>query len=254
MSPSPWRRARSMSSTQPRSRRSRPSPSKERSTTPTSRRTASSWSAAPLPSKTITVIDQKTEEPVWSLVMDQGIRPMAFATNPGRKHQMDLRPALRLQRIRRGGFRHAQGNQSDQEPRSARRGRLRILVGGSESHGMAVTPDGKTLIVNSRLNSADLFVLASRLEAAGQRRRRPVSGLGHAHARRQDGLRGMRRIELRLRGRYQIHERGHPHSGRRSAEAEYHGRPPVRFANVSSHALFVYKRMDCNLDSAVRGR
>ena len=33
-------------------------------------------------SKTITVIDQKTEEPVWSLTMDQGIRPMAFFTNP----------------------------------------------------------------------------------------------------------------------------------------------------------------------------
>src|ERR1700692_524472 len=33
-------------------------------------------------SKTITVIDQKTEEPVWSLTMDQGIRPMTFATNP----------------------------------------------------------------------------------------------------------------------------------------------------------------------------
>src|SRR5437764_10059693 len=35
-----------------------------------------------IPSKTITVIDQKTEEPVWSLVMDLGIRPMAFAANP----------------------------------------------------------------------------------------------------------------------------------------------------------------------------
>src|ERR1700694_4432535 len=33
-------------------------------------------------SKTITVIDQKTEEPAWSLTMDLGIRPMAFATNP----------------------------------------------------------------------------------------------------------------------------------------------------------------------------
>src|SRR6185295_11032946 len=33
-------------------------------------------------SKTITVIDQKTEEPVWSLTMDLGIRPMAFAANP----------------------------------------------------------------------------------------------------------------------------------------------------------------------------
>src|SRR5580693_8048236 len=32
--------------------------------------------------KTITVIDQKTETPVWWLEMDQGIRPMAFLTNP----------------------------------------------------------------------------------------------------------------------------------------------------------------------------
>src|SRR5207253_2251110 len=35
-----------------------------------------------IPSKTITVIDQKTETPVWSLTLDLGIRPMAFATNP----------------------------------------------------------------------------------------------------------------------------------------------------------------------------
>src|SRR5437588_4927927 len=33
-------------------------------------------------SKVITVIDQKTEEPVWSLELDKGIRPMAFSTNP----------------------------------------------------------------------------------------------------------------------------------------------------------------------------
>jgi YVTN family beta-propeller protein len=32
-------------------------------------------------SKTITVIDQKTETPVWSLEMDKGIRPMAFLAN-----------------------------------------------------------------------------------------------------------------------------------------------------------------------------
>src|SRR5271156_3107880 len=32
--------------------------------------------------KMITVIDQKTEVPAWSLEMDLGIRPMAFLTNP----------------------------------------------------------------------------------------------------------------------------------------------------------------------------
>src|SRR5713101_6076711 len=35
-----------------------------------------------IPSKTVTVIDAQSETPVWSLVMDLGIRPMAFATNP----------------------------------------------------------------------------------------------------------------------------------------------------------------------------
>src|SRR6476620_10147786 len=34
-----------------------------------------------IPSKVVTVIDAKSETPVWSLVMDLGIRPMAFATN-----------------------------------------------------------------------------------------------------------------------------------------------------------------------------
>src|SRR4029077_20583369 len=33
-------------------------------------------------SKTITVIDSQNETTEWSLVMDLGIRPMAFATNP----------------------------------------------------------------------------------------------------------------------------------------------------------------------------
>ena len=33
-------------------------------------------------------------------------------------------------------------------------GKATFPVGGNESHGMAVTSDGKTLVVNSRLNSA----------------------------------------------------------------------------------------------------
>jgi len=33
-------------------------------------------------------------------------------------------------------------------------GKAPFMVGGNESHGMAVTSDGKTLVVNSRLNSA----------------------------------------------------------------------------------------------------
>src|SRR5580693_10670064 len=38
--------------------------------------------AGSIAGKTISVIDAQTENPVWFLEMDLGIRPMAFATNP----------------------------------------------------------------------------------------------------------------------------------------------------------------------------
>jgi YVTN family beta-propeller protein len=106
-----------------------------------------------IPSKTITVIDQKTEEPVWSLVMDLGIRPMAFAANPDGSTKwifvqlsgfngfavVDFATRKEVNRIKL----------PDLPP-----GKAAFPEGGNESHGMAVTADGKTLIVNSRLNSA----------------------------------------------------------------------------------------------------
>ena len=38
--------------------------------------------AGSIPGKKITVIDQKTEETVWTLPTDEGVRPMAFEKNP----------------------------------------------------------------------------------------------------------------------------------------------------------------------------
>ena len=106
-----------------------------------------------IPSHVITVIDQKTEEPVWSLTMDLGIRPMAFATNPDGSTKwifvqlsafngfavVDFETRKEINRIKLPAL--PPGNAPFPE-------------GGNESHGMAVTSDGKTLVVNSRLNSA----------------------------------------------------------------------------------------------------
>jgi YVTN family beta-propeller protein len=106
-----------------------------------------------IPSKTITVIDAQTETPVWSLTMDLGIRPMAFATNSDGTTKwifvqlsgfngfavVDFATHKEINRI----------NLPDLPP-----GKAPFLVGGNESHGMAVTSDGKTLVVNSRLNTA----------------------------------------------------------------------------------------------------
>jgi len=103
-------------------------------------------------SKTITVIDQKTEEVAWTLERDLGIRCMAFTTNPDGSTKWIL-----FQLSGYNGFAvvdfatHKEINRvknPDLLP-----GKAPFMYGGNESHGLAVTPDGKTLIVDSRLNT-----------------------------------------------------------------------------------------------------
>src|ERR1700720_37980 len=106
-----------------------------------------------IPSKTITVIDGQTETPVWSLTMDLGIRPMAFSTNPDGSTKW-----IFVQLTGFNGFAvvdfatHKEINRIKLPELPP--GKAPFLVGGNESHGMAITSDGKTLIVNSRLNTA----------------------------------------------------------------------------------------------------
>jgi YVTN family beta-propeller protein len=108
--------------------------------------------AGSIPSKTITVIDAQTETPAWTLEMDRGIRPMAFSTNPDGSTKwifvqlsgvngfavVDFATRKEIKRINLPDVPVA-----DQFPE-----------GGNESHGLAVTSDGKIIVVNSRLNSA----------------------------------------------------------------------------------------------------
>jgi len=122
--------------------------------------------AGSIQSKVITVIDQKTEEPAWSLQMDLGIRPMAFATNPDGSTKwifvqlsglngfavVDFATRKEINRVKL----------PDLPP-----GKAPYPVGGNESHGMAVTSDGKTLVVNSRLNSAIYFYSLPDLKVLG---------------------------------------------------------------------------------------
>jgi YVTN family beta-propeller protein len=104
-------------------------------------------------SKTITVIDQKTEEPVWSLTMDLGIRPMTFAANSDGSTKWIFAQLSGLNGFSVVDFAtHKEINRINLPALPP--GKAPYLVGGSESHGMAVTSDGKTLIVNSRLNSS----------------------------------------------------------------------------------------------------
>jgi YVTN family beta-propeller protein len=104
-------------------------------------------------SHVVTVIDQKTEEPVWSLEMDKGIRPMTFTTNPDGSTKWILVQVSDFHGFAVVDFAtHKEVNRiklPDTPP-----GKVAIHEGGNISHGMAVTSDGKTLVVNSTLNSA----------------------------------------------------------------------------------------------------
>jgi YVTN family beta-propeller protein len=104
-------------------------------------------------SKTITVIDSQTEEPVWSLVMDLGIRPMAFAANPDGSTKWIFVQLSGLNGFAVVDFASRKEINRVKLP-DLPAGKAPFMVGGNESHGMAITSDGKTLIVNSRLNSA----------------------------------------------------------------------------------------------------
>jgi len=104
-------------------------------------------------SKTITVIDQKTEQPVWSLTMDLGIRPMAFSTNPDGSTKWIFVQLSNLNGFAVVDFATQKEINRIKLP-ALPAGKAPFLVGGNESHGMAVTSDGKTLVVNSRLNSS----------------------------------------------------------------------------------------------------
>lgn len=99
----------------------------------------------------INVIDTATDELAWYVDVELGIRPMAFDQYPDGSTRyifaqlsefngfmvVDFKARKELQRVKYPDVPAAR----------------QVKVGGNVSHGVAVTPDSKTLIVNSRLNN-----------------------------------------------------------------------------------------------------
>ena len=108
--------------------------------------------AGSIDGETVNVIDAQTEEPAWTLDMKLGVRPMTFATNPDGSTKwifvqmsgfngfavVDFATRKEIRRIQN----------PDLPP-----GKATVPEGSDPSHGMAVTADGKTLVVCSRLNN-----------------------------------------------------------------------------------------------------
>jgi len=101
----------------------------------------------------LTVIDQKTEEKVWDLGFDKGVRPIAFEQKPDGSTN---RLFIQLSDI--NGFAIVDFDQRKEVgrvmlPELPESERTTEGLQGSPSHGMGVTPDGKALWVLSKMNS-----------------------------------------------------------------------------------------------------
>ena len=102
--------------------------------------------------KTVNVIDAKTEEPVWDVDMGLGVRPMTFATNPDGSTKWIFVQLSGLNGFAVVDFAtHKEVQRINNPPLPA--GKKEVPEGSDPSHGMAVTADGKTLVVCSRINN-----------------------------------------------------------------------------------------------------
>jgi YVTN family beta-propeller protein len=118
--------------------------------------------------KKLNVIDQKTEEIVWTLPTEEGVRPMAFDTNPDGSTK---RIFIELSNF--NGFvtvDFAARKVVDKIPMPDLPTAEKTTEGlqGSPCHGLAVTPDGKTLTVLSKMNSRVYFVSLPDLKIVGE--------------------------------------------------------------------------------------
>jgi len=103
--------------------------------------------------KSVTVIDVKTEQPAWDMVFDLGVRPLAFERNADGSTKRIFVQLSDFNGFAVVDFATHKEVARIELPKIAA-GKKPELEGGNTSHGMAVTTDGKVLVVNSRLNSA----------------------------------------------------------------------------------------------------
>ena len=101
----------------------------------------------------LTVIDAATEQPLWSMSFDNGVRPIAFDTNPDgstRRMFVQITNFHGFYVVDFAGRRELARVRLPDLPISKQH---LDTIQGSPSHGIGVAPDGKTLWVCSKVNS-----------------------------------------------------------------------------------------------------
>ncbi len=123
--------------------------------------------AGSIPGKKINVIDQKTEEIVWTLPTDEGVRPMAFDTNPDGSTKRIFVELSNFNGFLTVDFATHKVVDKIAVPEAPPGEKVTAGLQGAPAHGLAVTPDGKTLAVLSKMNTRIYFYTLPGLTLAG---------------------------------------------------------------------------------------
>ena len=102
----------------------------------------------------LTVIDIQTNEPVWSMPFDNGVRPIAFETNADGSTRRMFVQITNFHGFYVVDFATRREVQRITLPELPKEKQNWDTLQGSPSHGIGVAPDGKTLWVASKVNHA----------------------------------------------------------------------------------------------------
>ena len=109
--------------------------------------------AGSIAGRLMTVIDQKTEEPIWTL-FEEGVRPMAFETNPDGSTKRIFVQLSNLHGFAVVDFAQRKEVARIELPNDIPAEKVdKGPFNASPSHGLGVAPDGRTLWVTSRPNA-----------------------------------------------------------------------------------------------------
>jgi YVTN family beta-propeller protein len=109
--------------------------------------------AGSIPGRKVNVIDQKTEEVVWTVPTDDGVRPMAFDTNADGSTKRIFVQLSNFNGFITIDFATHKIVDKVALPEAPPGEKVTEGLQGAPAHGLIVTPDGKTLGVLSKMNS-----------------------------------------------------------------------------------------------------
>jgi YVTN family beta-propeller protein len=124
--------------------------------------------AGSIPGRKITVIDQKTEEILWTVPTREGVRPMAFETNPDGSTKRIFVQLSGFNGFITVDFATHQIVDEIKLPELPAAEKVTEGLQGSPAHGLAVTTDGKTLGVLSKMNTRIYFFSLPDLKRLGE--------------------------------------------------------------------------------------